>query len=111
MAHSTQLNVTTINQQANRHDEMGADVNRQLDLVKAHVEATLAASTSEATRALSLTCDNWVESMRKNVLKHLAGMAENMRREANNQEALDSTHMQEILNIPLETGNFLSGVN
>ncbi|MFD2419611.1 hypothetical protein [Amycolatopsis pigmentata] len=107
MSHSTQLNVETINQQASRHEETANNVSQQLDQLKSQVEATLAASTSAATRALSTTCDNWVESVRKSVLEHLHGMAENMRREANNQDAMDSGSMQAILNVPMETGNFL----
>jgi len=110
MAHSTQLNAETINGQASRHDTMADDVSNQLDQLKAQVDATLAASPSAATRALSTTCDNWVESVRKSVLAHLRAMAENMRREASNQDAMDSTNMQQITNLSMETGNFL-GVN
>ncbi|KFU75365.1 hypothetical protein SAMN04489729_7086 [Amycolatopsis lurida] len=107
MAHSTQLNTQTINQQASRHEETAANISQQLDQLKAQVEATLAASSSSATRALSTTTDRWVESVRKSVLEHMHAMAENMRREANNQDAMDSDSMQAILNVPMETGNFL----
>jgi enamine deaminase RidA (YjgF/YER057c/UK114 family) len=107
MSHSTQLNVTTIDQQAARHDSTAENISQQLNQLKAHVEATLAASGSAATRALSTTCDNWVESVRKSVLQHLSAMADNMRREAKNQEGTDQTSTQAILNVPMETGNFL----
>ncbi|WIX98218.1 hypothetical protein QRX60_29595 [Amycolatopsis mongoliensis] len=107
MSHSTQLNTETINQQAARHDETADNISQQLDQLKSQVEATLAASTSSATRALSTTTDRWVESVRKSVLDHLHAMAENMRREAKNQDAMDSDSMQSILNVPMETGNFL----
>jgi hypothetical protein len=107
VAHSTQLNAQTINQQAGRHEETADNISQQLDQLKAQVEATLAASASSATRALSTTTDRWVESVRKSVLEHMHAMAENMRREANNQDAMDSDSMQAILNVPMETGNFL----
>ncbi|QKV73998.1 hypothetical protein [Amycolatopsis sp. Hca4] len=107
MSHSTQLNAQTINQQASRHEETADNISQQLDTLKSQIEATLAASPSAATRALSTTTDRWVESVRKSVLDHMHAMAENMRREANNQEAMDSDSMQSILNVPMETGNFL----
>lgn len=107
MGHSTQLNVETINQQATRHETTSQSVNTQLNQLKSEIEATLAASPSAATRALSTTCDNWVESVRKSVLSHLETMAENIRREAGNQDGTDQTSMQKILSLPMETGNFL----
>jgi hypothetical protein len=107
MAHSTQLNAETINQQATRHEETANSVSQQLDQLKAHIEGTLAASSSAATRALNTTCNNWVESVRKSVLQHLNTMADTMRREAKGQDAQDNDSMQKILNIPMSTGNFL----
>ncbi|WP_410586375.1 hypothetical protein [Amycolatopsis sp. lyj-23] len=107
MSHSTQLNAQTINQQAGKHEETADHISAQLDALKTHIESTLAASPSAATRALSTTTDRWVESVRKSVLDHMHAMAENMRREANNQDAMDSESMQAILNVPMETGNFL----
>jgi uncharacterized protein YukE len=107
MSHSTQLNPETINQQAARHEETAQTISQQLDQLKQHVDDTLQRSTSAATRALSTTCDNWVESVRKSVLDHMNAMAGNIRREANDQEALDQQSMQAVLNVPMETGNFL----
>jgi hypothetical protein len=107
MAHSTQLNAETIKAQAARHNTMADDVSSQLDQLKASVDATLAASPSGATRALSSTCDNWVESVRSSVLAHLHAMADNMIREANNQGAMDEQQMQTIQNLDMQTGNFL----
>jgi hypothetical protein len=107
VSHSTQLSPEQINTQATRHEETADAVDTQLNALKAVVEATLLASKSAATRALSTTCDNWVESVRKSVLAHLRTMAENIRREATNQEATDQESMKEILNLPMETGNFL----
>jgi len=107
VGHSTQLNVETINAQATRHEDTAQNISQQLDQLKAQVDATLAASTSSATRALSTTCDNWVESVRKSVLAHLNTMAENIRREAANQDGTDQENTSAINNIPMETGNFL----
>ncbi|WP_410611355.1 hypothetical protein [Amycolatopsis sp. lyj-109] len=107
MAHSTQLNVATIERQAAKHDETAQNISSQLDQLKQQVEATLAASTSGATRALSTTCDNWIESVRKSVLAHLQTMAENIRRESKNQGATDEASTQALMNLPMETGNFL----
>ncbi|SEF27717.1 hypothetical protein SAMN05421837_1031006 [Amycolatopsis pretoriensis] len=107
MAHSTQLNVATIEQQAAKHDETAQNISAQLDQLKQQVEATLAASTSGATRALSMTCDSWIESVRKSVLAHLQAMAENIRRESKNQGATDEASTQALLNLPMELGNFL----
>jgi uncharacterized protein YukE len=110
MSHSTQLSPETINQQAAKHDSTRESIDQQLTQLKTEIENTLAASPSAATRALSTTTDNWVESVRKSVLQHLETMAQNIRNEANNQGATDSEAMQKILNLPMETGNFL-GVN
>ncbi|TVT62507.1 hypothetical protein ORV05_01500 [Amycolatopsis cynarae] len=107
MSHSTQLSVEQINQQATRHEDTANNISQQLDQLKAQVDATLQASPSAATRALSTTCDNWIESVRKSVLAHLQTMAENIRREAHNQDGTDQTSMQTIMNLPMETGNFL----
>jgi hypothetical protein len=107
MSHSTKLNPQTINQQATRHEETSQNISQQLDTLKQAVEDTLAQSTSAATRALSTTTDHWVESVRKSVLDHLNAMATNIRREANDQEALDQESMNTVLNVPMDTGNFL----
>ncbi|WP_410604739.1 hypothetical protein [Amycolatopsis sp. lyj-90] len=107
MSHSTQLNAQTINAQASRHEDTADNISGQLDQLKEQVVTTLARSSSDATRALHSTIDRWVESVRKSVLEHMRGMAEIMRREAKGQEAMDSDSMQAILNVPMETGNFL----
>lgn len=107
MSHSTKLSPETINQQAAKHDTTRENINGQLDQLKVEIENTLNSSPSAATRALSTTTDNWVESVRKSVLAHLETMAQNIRNEANNQGATDSESMNKILNLPMETGNFL----
>lgn len=107
MGHSTTLSPETINAQAAKHDDTRESINGQLDQLKTEIEQTLAASASAATRALSTTTDNWVESMRKSVLSHLETMAQNIRNEAKNQGAVDEESMTSILNLPMETGNFL----
>jgi hypothetical protein len=106
----TKLSPGEIHAQAARHDETRENISGQLDTLKTEIQNTLAASPSAATRALSTTTDNWVESVRKSVLSHLDTMAQNIRNEANNQGATDETAMQNIINLPMETGNFL-GVN
>lgn len=107
MAHSTQLNNETINQQAARHETTADNISQQLDQLKNEVDMTLASSKSAATKALSSTCDSWIESMRKAVLSHLREMAQNMRNEATTQQATDSENMQKITSVPMETGTFL----
>ncbi|GAA1027414.1 MULTISPECIES: hypothetical protein [Amycolatopsis] len=107
MSHSTQLSPATINTQASRHDQTADSISGQLDQLKSQVDATLAASPSAATRALSSTCDHWVESVRQSVLKHLHTMAEDIRAEANNQSAVDEQNMHDVLNVPMDTGDFL----
>ncbi|WP_370942287.1 hypothetical protein AB5J62_24560 [Amycolatopsis sp. cg5] len=107
MSHSTTLSPQTINQQADRHDTFAQNISDQLTQLKNEVDQTLQMSTSAATRALSTTCDNWVESVRSSVLQHMTGMANNMRREASDQEAMDQESEKAILNVPMETGNFL----
>ncbi|MFE3785125.1 hypothetical protein ACFXPA_43895 [Amycolatopsis sp. NPDC059090] len=107
MSHSTQLSPSTINTQAGRHDQTADDISRQLDQLKSSVDATLAASPSAATRALSSTCDHWIESVRNSVLKNLHTMADYIRAEANNQTSVDEQNMHDVLNIPMDTGDFL----
>lgn len=107
MSHSTQLNAQTINQQASRHEETAQNISQQLAQLKSEVDATMQQSNSAATRALSTTCDNWIESVNNSVLKHMNTMAEIMRREAKNQDAADVDNMQAVMNVPMETGNFL----
>jgi uncharacterized protein YukE len=107
MAHSTTLNVNTINQQASRHDTTAEEISKQLDQLKVQIDATLAASWSGATRALQTTCDNWVENLRKSTLEHLSNMATNIRNEAKNQAGTDEEAVATINALPMETGNFL----
>jgi hypothetical protein len=107
---NTKLSPEQIQVQAGRHDTTRESIDQQLNILKSEIQNTLAASPSAATRALSTTTDNWVESVRKSVLSHLQTMAENIRNESNKQAATDETAMQTILNLPMETGNFL-GVN
>lgn len=107
MSHSTKLSPSTINQQAQRHDDTGEQISKSLDDCKNIVAQTLSASPSAATRALQSTCENWVENVRKSTLEHLNAMATNIRREANNQESTDQDSNQAIMNLPMETGNFL----
>ncbi|EME65696.1 hypothetical protein [Amycolatopsis decaplanina] len=108
MAHSTKLNDQQIIAQAARHEETANSVDDQLDNLKKEVESTLAASTSAATRALSSVTGDWVEAVRKTVLSNLNGMAGDMRREAGAQVDTDSDNTQSILNVPMDTTNFLS---
>lgn len=108
MSHdSTKLNPDTINQQADRHLETSADISRQLDQLEREVDSTLNASFSGATQALQSTTDRWINSVKTSVLRHMESMAELIRREATNQGSLDEESMQGILNLPMETGNFL----
>ncbi|RSN04063.1 hypothetical protein DMC63_39970 [Streptomyces sp. WAC 05977] len=107
MAHSTQLNDSEINAQAGRHEETADNVNNELDNLKREVEATLAASGSAATRALSSVTNDWVEAVRKTVLDNMRAMAASMRKEAGAQVDADSDNTQSILNVPMDTANFL----
>ncbi|ALG10361.1 hypothetical protein [Kibdelosporangium phytohabitans] len=107
MPKTAQVSVEKCNQQAARHEAMADNISQKLDGLKTEVHNTMMASTSAATRALTSTCDNWVEAVRKTVLDHMRNMAENIRREASNQEALDQQHMEEITKLPLGTLNFL----
>lgn len=107
MSHSTQLNDETINQQAARHEDTAQNISGQLDVLKQQVDETLHNSRSAATQALSNTTDSWVESVRKSVLSHMTAMANDIRREARDQVALDEESMKAVLNVPMETGNFL----
>lgn len=107
---NTKLSPEQIHVQAGKHDTTKDNINGKLDGLKTMIHDTLGVSPSAATRALATTCDNWVESVRKSVLSHLETMAQNIRNEANKQGATDEEAMQTILNLPMETGNFL-GVN
>ncbi|MFL6119487.1 hypothetical protein [Actinophytocola sp.] len=107
MAHTTQLDPDEIRKQADNHDTTREAICAQLDQLKLDVEHVLQASKSAATQALSTSTDTWVENVKKSVIAHMQAMAENIRRESNNQEGTDETSNQQIMNIPLETGTFL----
>jgi formylmethanofuran:tetrahydromethanopterin formyltransferase len=109
MSRSTQLDPAEIHRQASNHDQTRENIVGQLDQLKVDVQNVLQASGSAATRALSTSTDSWVESVKKTVISHMEAMAQNIRREADGQEATDETLNQQILNIPIETGNFLGG--
>jgi uncharacterized protein YukE len=109
MSRSTQLDPAEIHKQANNHDQTRENIVGQLDQLKVDVQNVLAASGSAATRALSTSTDSWVESVKKTVISHMEQMSTNIRREADGQEATDEELHQAILNIPIETGNFLGG--
>jgi hypothetical protein len=107
MAHSTQLDPTEIHRQADKHDTTRENIVGQLDQLKVDVQEVLQRSTSAATRALQSSTDTWVESVKKSVIAHMQTMAENIRREASDQEGTDEDLNSQIMNIPLETGSFL----
>jgi uncharacterized protein YukE len=107
VAHSTQLSVSMIEQQAGRHDQTADSINKVLDNLKQDVETVLSRSKNGATSALNTVCDHWVESVRKSVIAHLQNMAENIRRESKNQNATDEEAAQALLKLPMDTGNFL----
>jgi hypothetical protein len=107
MPHTTQLDPEEIRKQADKHDTTRESIVGQLDQLKVAVEQVLSASGSAATRALSTSTDTWVENVKKSVIAHMQAMAENIRRESNNQEGTDEDLNQQIMNIPLETGSFL----
>jgi uncharacterized protein YukE len=104
---ATKLNPQQIQTQAQRHDDTKDDIDRQLNELKGEVDSLLQASESAATRALSTTTDNWIESVRKSVLAHMGTMAEAIRNESQGQDFADQESMDEILKLPMETGNFL----
>jgi len=108
VAQHTKLNEQQIIAQASKHEETADNVNDQLNTLKREVESTLAASTSAATRALSSVTGEWVEAVRKTVIENLQGMAGAMRREASNQVSADTSNTQSILNVPMDTVNYLS---
>ncbi|TDV42165.1 hypothetical protein [Actinophytocola oryzae] len=107
MAHTTQLDPDEIRKQADNHDTTREDIVAQLEQLKTAVDDVLGRSTSAATRALSTSTDTWVENVKKSVIEHMKAMADNIRRESNNQEGTDEDFNQQIMNIPLETGTFL----
>jgi hypothetical protein len=108
VAQHTKLNEQQIIAQAGKHEETANNVDGQLDILKREVEATLAASASAATRALVTVTDEWVEAVRKTVTDNLRGMAGVMRREASAQADADTSNTQSILNVPMDTVNYLS---
>lgn len=103
----TKLNPDQIRTQATRHETTADNIVQQLERLRGEVSSTLALSESAATRALNTTTDRWIDSVKNSVLQHLRSMAENIRRESAGQEAMDEESMQTILNVPMETGNFL----
>jgi membrane-associated HD superfamily phosphohydrolase len=107
MAHTTQLDPDEIRKQADKHDTTRDSIVGQLQQLKVDVENVLQASTSAATKALSTSTDTWVENVKTSVIEHMRAMADNIRRESNNQEGTDEDFNQQIMNIPLETGTFL----
>ncbi|GLY46814.1 hypothetical protein [Lentzea sp. NBRC 102530] len=104
---TTKVSPEQVKAQANRHDATADNVSQQLDQLKAQVEATLAASPSAATRALSSTADQWIESVRTAVLAKLREMGQTMRTEVGAQQEQDDTARSAITNVPVAVGNFL----
>jgi len=109
MSHSTSLDPQDISRQATRHETTAQNISEQLTQLKTNVIEVLNRSNSAATKALHMSTETWIESVRNSVLSHMNAMAENIRREANNQESMDQDNMSQILNVPLETGIFLGG--
>lgn len=104
---TTKVSPEQVKAQAARHDATADNVNQQLDQLKAQVEATLAASPSAATRALSTTADNWIESVRTAVLSKLREMGQTMRTEVGAQQDQDDQSRQALSNVSVAVGNFL----
>ncbi|MGW4133495.1 hypothetical protein [Amycolatopsis japonica] len=104
----TQVNQSDVNIQAGKHEQTAQDVDTVLTRLKGDVDNVLAASKSDATKALRSVTDQWVEDVRKTVLDNLNGMARAMRKEVNDQIQQSSDNTQSILNVPMPTANFLS---
>lgn len=106
---STQLDKDQIYAQASKHEQIAQQISDSLNTLQTNVDDTLNRSSSEATKALKMSTETWVASVRKSVLEHMNAMAQNIRREADNQEGTDQSSMKKIMDIPLETGIFLGG--
>ncbi|MFE5566580.1 hypothetical protein ACFQ68_16460 [Amycolatopsis japonica] len=104
----TQVNQSDVNIQAGKHEQTAEEVDTLLTRLKGDVDNVLAASKSDATRALSSVTDQWIADVRKTVLTNLKAMAGAMRTEVNEQIQQSSDNTQSILNVPMPTANFLS---
>jgi hypothetical protein len=93
--------------QAQKHRDTASSVESNLNQLLTDVDTVLANSKSNATKALKSVCEEWVGSMKNNAISHLNLMAENIAREANNQEGTDLEATNVILATPMETGAFL----
>jgi hypothetical protein len=109
MSLSTAVDVGLIEAQASKHEQFGQDISSQLDTLKANVEGVLSKSSSEATKALHISTETWVENVKKTVIEHMNAMAANIRKAAGDSSAQDETSMKQLLDVPLETGIFLGG--
>ncbi|GAB3746655.1 hypothetical protein GCM10027598_85160 [Amycolatopsis oliviviridis] len=107
MPKTTQLDPAEIDAQATRHEATSDNIIQQLNQLKSQVDATLAGSNSAATKALSTTCDNWIEGLKRTILANLTEMAGYIRKESQGQDAQDQAAGQEIARLPMETSSFL----
>jgi hypothetical protein len=109
MSHSTTVDKDQIFDQASKHEQFAQDMAGELDTLLAKIEGWTAASTSEATKALHFTAENWIANVKKTVLEHVNTMATNIRSEATNQTGTDESLVKQINSIQIETSTFLGG--
>lgn len=109
MSLSTAVDTGQIEAQAKKHEDFGTQISSELDTLKTNVEGVLAKSSSEATKALHISTETWVQNVKKTVIEHMNAMAANIRKAAGDSAAQDETSMKQLLDVPLETGIFLGG--
>ncbi|UOZ06918.1 hypothetical protein [Amycolatopsis sp. WQ 127309] len=109
MVDSTKFSPEQIGRVSTKHKQTSDDISQQLNSLKAEIDSTLASSPSSMTRALSTTFDNWVESVRGQVLGRIDAMSDLIVKVSGNQAAADEEHGSKLAKFSPEVGGFLGG--
>lgn len=109
MTTKTRLSAPAVEKTAAGHDTVAEEIDlTNLSNLKKHVDTVLSTSQSQATRALQVVMDDWIDSVRKIVLGRMRDMSAQIRSAASGTTDFDATNKQTISSLPIETGKFLS---
>lgn len=106
---ATTLDPHKVEAAAKNHEATRDSLAGELDAARARADGLLAASSSEATKALQQVVDGWANSVKNTLLEHMTAMVGNLRGAITDQTATDQAGMKQILDLPPVTNKFLAG--
>jgi uncharacterized protein YukE len=92
----TQFEQTAIDKAASTHNDLSAELRGKLLTLEEEVDNTLAASGSQATRALQSTYEQWFRNVEKMIIDRTTSLTESMKMTAQTQMDVDEENAKGI---------------